>query len=99
MKTGSDSIRAILILGFILLLSVSQAACSVTPETSSLQGTTPTSLQKELITKDITAMPETPAQKPGPANTTSETGKFAPKASLVTPLSKWSVDHYHRFRQ
>jgi len=33
-------------------------------------------------------MPETPAQKPGPANTASETEKLAPKASITTPLSK-----------
>ena len=33
-------------------------------------------------------MPETPAQKPGPANTASETNKLAPKASITTPLSK-----------
>jgi len=38
--------------------------------------------------KDITAMPETPAQKSGPANTASETEKFAPKASVTIPLSK-----------
>ncbi len=88
MKTVSNIIRVILILGFVLLLSVCQAACGVTSEASSPQGATPTSLQKELIMKDITAMPETPAQKSGPANTASETGKFAPKASVTTPLSK-----------
>ena len=91
MKTVSDLIRVILILGFVLLLSVSQAACSVTPETSSLQGTIPTSLQKEQIMKDITAMPETPAQKSGPVTTTSETGKFTPEAAVTTPLSKGPV--------
>ena len=88
MKILSDSIRAILILGFVLFLSVSQSACSISPKTSSPQGATSTSLQKELIMKDITAMPETPTQKSGPANTTSETEKFTPEASVVTPLSK-----------
>jgi 7,8-dihydropterin-6-yl-methyl-4-(beta-D-ribofuranosyl)aminobenzene 5'-phosphate synthase len=88
MKTGSDSIRAILILRFVLLLSVSQTTYSMTPETSSLQGATPTSLQKKLNTKDITAMPETPAQKPGPANPASKMKKLAPKPSVTTPLSK-----------
>ncbi len=33
-------------------------------------------------------MPETPAQKSGPANTTSETGKFIPEAAVTIPLSK-----------
>lgn len=88
MKIVSDIIRAISILGFVLLLSVCQAACSMTPETASLQGTTPTSFQKELIMKDITAMPETPAQKSEPATTISETEKIAPEVSVTTPLSK-----------
>jgi len=88
MKTVSDIIRVILILGFVLLLSVYQAACSITPETSSPQGATPTSLQEELITKDITAMPVTLAQKSGPANTSSETEKLAPETSVTTLPSK-----------
>ena len=88
MKTVSDIIRAILILGFVLLLSVCQAACSITPETSSPQGATPTSLQEELIMMEITAMPVTLAQKSGPANTSSETEKLAPETSVTTPLSK-----------
>ncbi len=38
--------------------------------------------------KNITTMPETPAQKLGPANTASEMEILAPEPSVTTPLSK-----------
>jgi 7,8-dihydropterin-6-yl-methyl-4-(beta-D-ribofuranosyl)aminobenzene 5'-phosphate synthase len=47
-----------------------------------------TSSRSELLLKEKTAMPETPAQKSGPATTISETEKIAPEVSVITPLSK-----------